>query len=107
MTPSISGRIRALAANDYQAVASKGMIGLCVGTLEALFSDSDRTIRTAKRHTLTTYLVGSGSSKDWTVGEVNALLKWATTGDGPTHAPVEAQRIVLLYEADHGQQQLL
>ena len=100
----IRTRIQELAAEGWQGVATPGLAGLCVGTLEALFDDKDKAIRAAKRHTVTTYLIGKGSSKDWTAGEANALLEWCADGE---YAPLEAERIVLLYEAAHGQQRLL
>jgi hypothetical protein len=100
----VRSRVRELAAKGWQGLATPGLAGLCVGTLESLFDDKDRAIRAAKRHTMTTYLIGKGSSKEWTAGEANAMLKWCADREC---APLEAERIVLLYEATHGQQQLL
>ena len=75
-----------------------------MGKIEELFPDEDKAIRTAKRHTLTAYLIGKDSSKDWTAGEVTALCKWIETDNA--NASLEAERIVRQYEAEHGQQPL-
>jgi len=103
-------KVRALAAKGASVLADKGNRGVCVGMIEGLFADADRAVRTAKRHTLSTYLLDKDSSNDWTAGEVIALLRWAcVNGDAKNvaaDAPLEAERIVLQYEAEHGQQPL-
>lgn len=102
--------VQAIAADGAKAKADEGYRGLCVGVLDGLFADDDKNVRAAKRHTLSTYLLGKGSSKEWTAGEVVALLKWACNGGDASkvneNAPIEAERIVRQYEAEHGQQAL-
>ncbi len=102
-------QVQKLAAEGGTAPAPEGYRGYCVGLLESLFTDDDKAVRSAKRHTLTAYLLGKPSSKDWTSGEAAALQKWACQSDGSTIrelAPAEAERIVVQYEAEHGQQKL-
>ncbi len=101
---TVRWKVREHAANGGQVAATTGHAGYCVGILEALFPDKDKAIRTAKRHTLSAYLTGKASSKDWTAGEVTALCKWVETDSG--NAAIEAERIVRQYEAGHGQQPL-
>ena len=102
--------VRSIAASGARVAADDGHRGLCVGVIEGLFTDEDRALRVAKRHTLSTYLLDKGSSKEWTAGEVVALLKWACVGGDASkvneNAPIEAERIVRQYEAEHGQQPL-
>lgn len=102
--------VRAIAADGAKVKADDGYRGICVGVLDGLFADDDKNVRAAKRHTLSTYLLGKGSSKEWTAGEVVALLKWACNGGDASkvneNAPIEAERIVRQYEAEHGQQEL-
>jgi hypothetical protein len=102
--------VQAIAADGAKVKADEGYRGLCVGVIDGLFANDDKNIRTAKRHTLSTYLLGKGSSKEWTAGEVVALLKWACNGGDASNvnenAPIEAERIVRQYEAEHGQQAL-
>lgn len=102
--------VRQHAAKGATVTASEGHRGFCVNILESLFPDEDQAIRATKRHTLSAFLLGKGSSKEWTAGEVVALLKWACKDDASTvdeNAPIEAERIVRLYEAERGQQPLL
>lgn len=102
--------VQAIAADGAKVKADEGYRGLCVGVIEGLFANDDKNMRAAKRHTLSTYLLGKGSSKEWTAGEVVALLKWACNGGDASNvnenAPIEAERIVRQYEAEHGQQAL-
>ena len=102
--------VQAIAADGAKVKADEGYRGLCVGVLDGLFANDDKNMRTAKRHALSTYLLGKGSSNEWTAGEVVALLKWACNGGDPSNvnenAPIEAERIVRQYEAEHGQQAL-
>jgi cellulose biosynthesis protein BcsQ len=107
---TVRERVQSLAAKGATVLADNNGRGLCVGVIEGLFTDADRAMRAAKRHTLSAYLLGKESSKDWTAGEVLALLKWmCVNGDAKNvneNAPLEAERIVLQYEAEHGQQPL-
>ena len=102
--------VQAIAADGAKVKADEGYRGLCVGVIDGLFANDDKNMRAAKRHTLSTYLLGKGSSKEWTAGEVVALLKWACNGGDASNvnenAPIEAERIVRQYEAEHGQQAL-
>lgn len=96
--------VQVRAARGAAVTADNGNRGACVGVIESLFADTDKAVRTAKRHTLSTYLLGKDSSNDWTAGEVVALRTWAETD--PANASIEAERIVRQYEAEHGQQPL-
>jgi len=102
--------VQAIAADGAKVKADEGYRGLCVGVIDGLFANDDKNMRAAKRHTLSTYLLGKGSSTEWTAGEVMALLKWACNGGDASNvnenAPIEAERIVRQYEAEHGQQAL-
>lgn len=102
--------VQAIAASGAKSPADNRYRGLCVGVIEGLFTDDDKAAREAKRHTLSTYLLGKKSSAEWTAGEVVALLKWACNGGDASrvneNAPLEAERIVRQYESEHGQQPL-
>ena len=102
--------VQFLAANGAKALADNGNRGLCVGVIESLFPHASKEVKTAKRHALSAYLLDKESSNEWTAGEVVGLLKWACVGGDAKrvneNAPIEAERIVRQYEAEHGQQPL-
>jgi hypothetical protein len=103
--------IASRAAKGSQEVTTQGMRGSTVGALEALFPSASKESKAHLRHQLGTYLVGKGTSSEWTHGECQALLQWAQTrqDDGamvPTEmACLEAAAIILALDAK-GQQEL-
>ena len=103
--------IASRAAKGATEIAAQGVRGATVGALEALFPNASKESRTHMRHQLGTYLLGKGSSSDWTHGECNALMQWAQTrqDDGqmvPTEmACQEAAAIISALDAQ-GQQEL-
>lgn len=107
---TVRAGVRARAAKGAAVLADTGNRGRCIGVLESLFPNDSDEMKTAKRHTLSAYLLGKDSSKQWTAGETVALLAWAcANGDASRideNAPIEAERIVRQYEAEHGQQEL-
>ena len=71
--------IASRAAKGAPEIAAQGARGATVGALEALFPNAGKESKAHMRHQLGTYLLGKGSSNDWTHGECNALLQWAQT----------------------------
>jgi len=95
---------------------SQQFIGFVAGRIADLF-DGDAATKTAKRHSLLTYVFESASTGALTMGECKALKAWSTDevkeDDGQTvmlpneYAVAEAAAIVKAYEASMGQQELV
>ena len=71
--------IKSRAKKGAPEIAAQGVRGSTVGALEALFPSANKESKTHMRHQLGTYLLGKGSSNEWTHGECQALLQWAQT----------------------------
>jgi hypothetical protein len=71
--------IASRAAKGAPEIAAQGVRGATVGALDALFPNAGKESKTHMRHQLGTYLLGKGSSNEWTHGECQALLQWSQT----------------------------
>jgi hypothetical protein len=71
--------IQSRAAKGAPEIAAQGVRGATVGALEALFIGASKESKAHMRHQLGTFLLGKGTSNEWTHGECNALIQWAQT----------------------------
>lgn len=104
-------KIDSLTAKHADKPANDKQRGLVSGMLEACFAgDMDST---AKRHSLTAYLIGVDTMRDATPAQVNALLDWVkpTKDEGGAYLPdamavKEAQAIVKQSMIEAGQTEM-